>query len=79
MLGILKPLDTGPHTVALGYTNHGGTLDVPGLLFVNRATWAHCLEATARVLGRPRSELLAPAELAALDHRADPEGIVIVR
>ena len=79
MLGVLKPLDTGPHTVALGYTNHGGTLDVPGLLFVNRATWAHCLEAAARVLGRPRAELLTPDELAALDLQAAPEGIVILR
>jgi phosphoketolase len=36
VLGVLKPLVTGPATVALGYTNHGGTLSVGGLLFVNQ-------------------------------------------
>jgi len=78
-LGVLKPLDTGPHTIALGYGNHGGTLTVEGLLFVNHASWAHCLAAVACVLERPREELLTPDELAALDHQAAPEGIVILR
>ncbi|MGH7265199.1 MAG: xylulose 5-phosphate 3-epimerase, partial [Candidatus Rokuibacteriota bacterium] len=76
-LGVLKPLATGAATVALGYTNHGGTLSVGGLLFVNRATWAHVLEAVARVTGLPRAALLTEAELAALDRRAQPVGVIV--
>jgi phosphoketolase len=79
MLGVLQPLHTGPRTEGLGYTNHGGTLTVEGLLFVNHATWAHVLAAVACVLETPRSALLTADELAALDHTAAPEGIVILR
>lgn len=72
-LGALRPLDTGPAgTLALGYCNRGGTLDVDGLLFANRSTWAHATAAAAQVLGRPASDLLGEAELAALDGTGDP-------
>jgi phosphoketolase len=76
-LGVLKPLVTGPATVALGYTNHGGTLSVGGLLFVNRATWAHVLAAVARVTGLARAALLTDGELAALERRAQPAGVIL--
>ncbi|MEO8161076.1 MAG: xylulose 5-phosphate 3-epimerase, partial [Arenimonas sp.] len=40
-LGVLRRIDSGPATTrALGYINRGGTLDVAGLLFANRTTWA---------------------------------------
>jgi phosphoketolase len=77
VLGVLKPLVTGPATVALGYTNHGGTLSVGGLLFVNRATWAHVLAAVARVTGLARAALLTDGELAALERRAQPAGVIL--
>ncbi len=77
LLGVLQPLHTGPGTVALGYINQGGTLNTGGLLFVNRATWAHCLDAVAVLLGIPRESLLEREELAALDHQARPEGVII--
>jgi len=32
VLGALRPLDSGDSTVALGFTNHGGTLSVGGML-----------------------------------------------
>src|SRR2546422_3109099 len=35
----------------------GGTLNVGGLLFVNRATWAHRLDAVATVVGLDRADL----------------------
>ena len=76
LLGVLQPLNTGPRTVGLGFVNQGGTLDVQGMLFVNRATWAHVLAAVACALETPRTELLTAAEIAALDHAASPEGIV---
>src|SRR3546814_4288252 len=67
-LGALRRLDTGPATTAaLGFVNRGGTLDVPGLLFANRSTWAHVVDAAAHVLGQSRGSLLSDAELAAVD------------
>ncbi len=58
MLGVLYPLNTGyKNTVGLGYIGQGGTLTAPGMLFVNRTTWAHILDATARVLGMGRESL----------------------
>lgn len=49
MLGALNPLCTGPRTVGLGYSNHGGTLDTSGMLFVNCCPWAHAVDAVARL------------------------------
>jgi phosphoketolase len=77
ILGALRPLDTGPrHTVALGFINRGGTLDVDGMLFVNRQTWAHCVDAVCGLIGVPRAELLSEPELEALDHRRSPHGVL---
>jgi len=72
-LGALRRLDTGPATTAaLGFINRGGTLDVPGLLFANRSTWAHVIEAAARVLAASREDFLSTAELAAIDGNGEP-------
>jgi hypothetical protein len=57
--------------------NHGETLNAPGMLFVNRATWAHRVERVAEHPKMPRESLLDPEELAALDYRAAPEGRMI--
>ncbi len=78
LVGILQPLHTGYNqTAALGYIGRGGTLTVPGMLFVNRCTWAHILEQVARLLSMPREELLVTEELEALDGKASPEGMII--
>ena len=72
-LGALRRLDTGPATTAaLGFINRGGTLDVPGLLFANRSTWAHVVDAAVHVLGMARDNLLSGAEAAAIDGRGEP-------
>lgn len=73
LLGALRRIDTGPATTrALGYANRGGTFDVQGLLFANRCTWAHALEAVAQVLGRPLDAWLSAQEHAAVQGRGDP-------
>jgi phosphoketolase len=77
VLGVLGPLHTGPATVGLGFVNLGGTLSIEGLLFLNRASWGHALEAAARVLGLPRERLLDERECAALDGRASPHGVIV--
>ncbi len=77
LLGILQPLHTGfGQTAALGFINQGGTLNVPGMLFINRCNWGHILLEVARVLGMPRKELLTSEELLVLNGKGSPEGIL---
>lgn len=72
-LGALRRVDTGPRTTrALGFINRGGTLDVDGLMFANRCTWAHILEAAGEVMSIPMEDLLDEDELAAVSGRGDP-------
>jgi len=78
ILGVLQPLNTGyKNTVGLGYMGQGGTLTASGMLFVNRTTWAHVLDASARILGMARESLLTPKETAAVDGRSSPEGVIV--
>lgn len=73
MTGILRRIDTGPgRTTLLGYASRGGTLDVQGMLFANRCTWAHAVAAAAASLGKDLASLLKPAERAALAGEGDP-------
>jgi phosphoketolase len=77
ILGLLWPLCESRRGAALGYTAQGGTLTTEGLMFVNRCTWAHGVAEVARLLEMERGELLTGDELAALDGRRAPAGIVI--
>lgn len=77
ILGLLGPLHTGARTSALGYTNRGGTLNTPGMLFVNRCSWAHCVQEVARLLSIPVGDLLDSAEIEALSGIRSPHGIII--
>jgi fructose 1,6-bisphosphatase len=78
MLGVLRRLDDGPaRTRALGYISRGGTLDVPGMLFANRCTWAHAVAAAAAVAGWRREEVLDPARLRAVDGQGDPADLLV--
>lgn len=75
-LGALRRIDTGPATTeALGFINRGGTLDIDGMLFANRSTWAHIVAAAARVVSRQASELLDVRELAAVAGQGDPAAL----
>lgn len=77
LLGVLQPLNTGSYqTSALGFINHGGTLNVPGMLFINKCNWGHILQETARVLGMNKEELLTIDELSVLSGKAGPERVV---
>jgi phosphoketolase len=78
ILGVLQPINTGSeHTVCLGFIGQGGTLTTSGMLFVNQCTWGHILTEAARLLDIPREELLTPKEIAALDGKANPEGVIV--
>ena len=77
MLGTLDRLSTGGRTSGLGFINQGGTLDADGLLFINRTSWAHVLAESACVLGREESDLLTEDEIAALNGRRNPEGVIV--
>jgi len=78
ILGVLQPINTGgEHTVCLGFIGQGGTLTTSGMMFVNRCTWGHILIEAARLLDIPREELLTSNEIAALDGKANPEGVIV--
>ncbi|MFB9145067.1 xylulose 5-phosphate 3-epimerase [Halomonas alkalicola] len=72
LAGVLRPLDTGARSRFLGYRNRGGTLDTFGMLYANRATWAHVLEAASEVAGLDLDALLDAEEQAALAGEGDP-------
>jgi phosphoketolase len=77
MLGLLRRLDGGPSkTIAHGYISRGGTLDVAGMLFANRSTWAHLVESAARLMNRPRDQFLSAAECAAIDGCGNPHDLI---
>ncbi|MHB8911351.1 MAG: phosphoketolase family protein [Lysobacter sp.] len=72
-LGALRRVDTGPGTTkALGFINRGGTLDVDGLMFANRSTWAHIVAEAADALAIPVTAVLEEDEVAAVEGRGDP-------
>jgi phosphoketolase len=76
-LGVVRPLDTGPPTtVALGYRNRGGTLDVKGMLFANSCTWAHIVAAAAKTVALPLSALLTDDEISAINGQRAPAGVL---
>lgn len=78
MAGVLRRIDTGPgRTTLLGYVSRGGTLDVQGMLFANRCTWAHAVAAAAAGLGEDAAFLLEPAERAALEGQGDPRTLFV--
>ena len=56
----------------LGYRNHGGTFDEAGMLFANRCSWAHVLQAIAELLGVAQGAWLTAEEQAALAGEGDP-------
>lgn len=73
MLGLLRRLDGGPkRTAARGYISRGGTLDVAGMLFANRCSWAHLIDTAAPLAGWSRDDLLTRAERDAVDGRGNP-------
>ncbi|RPD88459.1 xylulose 5-phosphate 3-epimerase [Luteimonas sp. 100069] len=73
MLGVLRRIDEGPaRMTALGYISRGGTLDVPGMLFANRCTWAHAVDAAASLAGWSRESVLGEAALRAIDGVGNP-------
>ncbi|MAW82487.1 MAG: xylulose 5-phosphate 3-epimerase [Parvularcula sp.] len=80
MTGLLRRIDGGPDRLrSLGYISRGGTFDVFGMLFANRCTWAHIIDAAAALLRRPISDFLNSDERDALAGRGDPRVLEIKR
>lgn len=76
-LGVLRRIDTGPQrTRGLGYVARGGTLDVAGMLFANRCTWAHVAAEAASALGVDAAQVLGADELAAVRGQGDPSTVM---
>ena len=71
--GMLRPIDLGPErSIFMGYRNRGGTLDVHGLMYANKCTWAHVLQCLAESVGIQVDAWLEPEEVKAVFHQGDP-------
>ncbi len=72
-LGTLRRIDTGPKTTkAIGFINRGGTLDLNGMMFANRTSWAHIVAETAAMLSIPLENLLDTEEIEAISGQGQP-------
>lgn len=77
LLGVMRPLDLGPaRCTALGYRNHGGTLDVGGMLYANGCTWAHAVAAVAGLLHIGAGSLLDEDEWLAVCGQGNPYALI---
>jgi hypothetical protein len=63
--------------VALGFIVQGDTLTVPGMLFINRCTWAPIADESTRLLNLLHEELLTAEEVVALDGPISPEKVIL--
>ena len=76
LLGLLRRIDGGPGRLrAHGFQNRGGTLDLFGMLFANRCTFAHLVRSAAALVGVDEARLLTAAERSALDGAGDPQAL----
>lgn len=76
LLGLLRLIDGGPGRLrAHGFQNRGGTLDLFGMLFANRCTFAHLVRSAAALVGVDEARLLTAAERSALDGAGDPQAL----
>lgn len=74
LAGVLRRIDTGRERMLyLGFNNRGGTLDTFGMLFANRCTWAHILDAAAKAARVEVAAWLSESELAAARGHGDPQ------
>ena len=77
MAGLLRRIDTGPKSTRfLGYIGRGGTLDVGGMLFANRCTWAHVVAAAADLLALDPLKFLRADEHVAVTESGDPRAVM---
>ena len=77
MTGLLRRIDGGPDQFkALGYVSRGGTLDVFGMLFANRCTWAHAVSAAMDLLQAPPDDFLSHSERKAINGTGDPAVLI---
>ncbi|MCX4025288.1 xylulose 5-phosphate 3-epimerase [Endozoicomonas sp. SM1973] len=76
-LGVMRQLDLGPkQTVALGYINQGGTLDIGGMFYANKTTWAHILYQLAKTASLNPQAILTDREIQAVTGVGDPYTII---
>jgi phosphoketolase len=76
MVGMLQRIWQGRSVQALGFINEGGTLDVEGMLFVNRCSWAHIVQQSLTMLVVAAENALSKDEIQALAGKRSPDGII---
>lgn len=78
LAGIMHPVLSGRNYAALGFIGEGGTLEINGMLFVNKCSWIHALEEVANLLGKKHSEVLSDAEYKVINGDLSPCGVIFL-
>jgi phosphoketolase len=76
ILGLMHPILNGKNYSGLGFIGEGGTLNVDGMLFVNKCSWAHALREIARISDVSENKLLSDKELKVIKGKLSPHGII---
>jgi phosphoketolase len=76
LVGTLFPLLNGRKFSVLGFINEGGTLNVQGMLFVNKCSWAHAIKEVAAMGKKAVSSLLSDNEVKAISGKLSPVGVI---
>jgi phosphoketolase len=76
LVGALTPLWQGRSLHTHGFINEGGTLDVSGMLYVNKCSWAHLVASAAEALSLNAKKLFSKDEWQALSGQRSPDGII---
>ncbi len=61
----------------LGFIGNGGTLSPEGMLFINKCSWAHIVNDSCKLLQKDCKDILSSDEIAALNHKKSPHGLII--
>ena len=74
--GIMQPLLSGRQHTTMGFIGEGGTLSTDGMLFVNKCSWAHAIEAVAHLNNSKPEEILLENEHRAINNIVPPSGVI---
>ncbi|PIR37741.1 MAG: xylulose 5-phosphate 3-epimerase [Alphaproteobacteria bacterium CG11_big_fil_rev_8_21_14_0_20_39_49] len=74
--GIMQPMLNGRSFSTMGFIGEGGTLDIEGMLFVNKCSWAHVVQEFAIHNDINPEMLLTPQEYRAVRNIMSPCGVI---
>jgi phosphoketolase len=74
--GVMQPILKDRQFSAHGFIGEGGTLDINGMLFVNKCSWAHIVAEVADFTETKYSKILTETEQRAINNIISPCGVI---